>query len=59
MCRSTLGVGWAWGWMGEFYDCNFNQMFGMQLRNGEPLYLWDISPEFMEGASVQAGAHCR
>jgi hypothetical protein len=45
--------------MGEIYDCNFNQMFGMQLRNGKPLYLWDISPEFMEGASVQTGAHYR
>ncbi|TXT47901.1 MAG: radical SAM domain-containing protein [Limisphaerales bacterium] len=28
MCRSTLSVGWR----GELYDCDFNQMLGMQLR---------------------------
>ena len=33
MCRSTLSVGWR----GELYDCDFNQMLGMQLgsRRGE------------------------
>ena len=28
MCRSTLSVGYN----GELYDCDFNQMLGMQLR---------------------------
>ncbi len=28
MCRNTLSV----GWQGELYDCDFNQMLGMQLR---------------------------
>ncbi len=35
MCRSTLSV----GWLGEIYDCDFNQMLKMQMRNGKPLYL--------------------
>src|SRR5881409_4538523 len=48
MCRNTLSVGWR----GEVYDCDFNQMLGMQLRNGEPLYLWDITPETLEGGAI-------
>lgn len=33
MCRSTLSV----GWMGGIYDCDFNPMLKMQMRNGKPL----------------------
>ncbi len=51
MCRSTLSVGWR----GEIYDCDFNQMLGMQLRNGKPLYLWDVTSEQLEGWDIQTG----
>ena len=54
MCRTTLSV----GWMGEVYDCDFNQMLGMQMRNGKPLYLWDVTPELMESWEVRTGEHC-
>lgn len=54
MCRTTLSV----GWMGEVYDCDFNQMLGMQMRNGKPLYLWDVTPERLEGWAVRTGEHC-
>ena len=54
MCRSTLSV----GWQGEVYDCDFNQMLRMQLRNGKPLYLWDVTPEFLEAQRIQTGEHC-
>ena len=54
MCRMTLSV----GWMGEVYDCDFNQMLGMQMQNGKPLYLWDVTPELLEGWAVRTGAHC-
>ena len=54
MCRTTLSV----GWMGEVYDCDFNQMLGMQMRNGKPLYLWDVTPELLEGWAVRTGEHC-
>ncbi len=40
MCRSTISV----GWLGEVYDCDFNQMLNMQMRNGKPLFLWDVTP---------------
>jgi radical SAM/Cys-rich protein len=54
MCRTTLSV----GWMGEVYDCDFNQMLGMQMQNGKPLYLWDVTPELLEGWAVRTGEHC-
>jgi radical SAM/Cys-rich protein len=54
MCRNTLSV----GYQGEIYDCDFNQMLGMQLRDGEPLYLWDITPQELKKRSIATGAHC-
>jgi radical SAM/Cys-rich protein len=54
MCRTTLSV----GWMGEVYDCDFNQMLGMQMQNGKPLHLWDVTPELLEGWAVRTGDHC-
>lgn len=54
MCRATLSVGWR----GELYDCDFNQMLGMQLRNGVPLFLWDVTPEYLEKRAIATGNHC-
>jgi radical SAM/Cys-rich protein len=54
MCRTTLSVGWR----GEVYDCDFNQMLGMQLRNGKPLHLWDVTPEYLSSFAVMTGVHC-
>ncbi len=54
MCRSTLSV----GWMGEVFDCDFNQMLKRQLRNGKPLFLWDVTPARLEGWEIQTGVHC-
>jgi radical SAM/Cys-rich protein len=54
MCRSTLSVGWH----GEIYDCDFNQMLDMQLKNGKPLYLWDITPADLEDRPITTGIHC-
>lgn len=54
MCRDTINV----DWQGGIYDCDFNQMLGMQLRNGQPLDLWDITPEQLEGRPIATGEHC-
>ena len=54
MCRSTISI----GWMGEVFDCDFNQMLSMQMRNGKPLYLWDVTPARLEGWEIQTGVHC-
>ncbi len=54
MCRSTLSIGWR----GEVYDCDFNQMLNMQIRNGKPLYLWDVAPEYLDEREILTGFHC-
>lgn len=54
MCRSTISI----GMMGEVFDCDFNQMLKMQVRNGKPLYLWDVTSERLEGWDIQTGVHC-
>lgn len=54
MCRSTISV----GWMGEVFDCDFNQMLKLQMRNGKPLYLWDVIPASLENWQIQTGLHC-
>lgn len=54
MCRTTLSVGYR----GELYDCDFNQMLNLQMRNGRPLYLWDVRPDDLRHAEVRTGIHC-
>ena len=54
MCRTTLSVGYR----GELYDCDFNQMLDMQMTNGKPLYLWDITPDYLDLRAIQTGVHC-
>jgi hypothetical protein len=33
-------------------------MLKLQVRNGKPLYLWDVTPERLEGWDIQTGVHC-
>jgi radical SAM/Cys-rich protein len=54
MCRTTLSIGFE----GQLYDCDFNQMLGMQVGNGRPLYLWDITPSDLPGRGIETGIHC-
>ena len=54
MCRTTLSVGWR----GELYDCDFNQMLGLQMQNHQPLFLWDVTPGQLESNAIQTGVHC-
>jgi radical SAM/Cys-rich protein len=54
MCRTTLSVGWR----GELYDCDFNQMLGLQMQNHRPLFLWDVTPGQLESNPIQTGVHC-
>jgi radical SAM/Cys-rich protein len=54
MCRHLVSVGWE----GTLYDCDFNQMLGMAIRNGRPLKLWDLKPEDLLGREILTGGHC-
>lgn len=54
MCRNTVSIGWK----GELYDCDFNQMLNMQMRNGKALYLWDVTPTQLDNREILTGVHC-
>jgi radical SAM/Cys-rich protein len=54
MCRTTLSVDYR----GQIYDCDFNQMLGLEMKNGRPFYLWDITPVMLEDRSIITGNHC-
>jgi radical SAM/Cys-rich protein len=54
MCRNTLSVSWT----GEVYDCDFNQMLGLRPPDREPMHLWDVDPDALEGRPIATGAHC-
>jgi len=56
MCRDLLSVGWE----GSVYDCDFNQMLDLPVRNpqGKPLRIWDISADALEDEPISTGNHC-
>jgi len=54
MCRSTLSVSHE----GDLFDCDFNQMLELNIRNGKPLKLWDITPADLEDHPILTGEHC-
>jgi len=47
MCRSLVSVDWE----GNLYDCDFNQMLGMDL-GGSPLKVWEVDPEALAGRAL-------
>lgn len=54
MCRNTLSVSWD----GKLYDCDFNQMLGMQMRNGKPLTIFDAKIENLKKFDILTADHC-
>jgi radical SAM/Cys-rich protein len=54
MCRTTLSVDYE----GRLYDCDFNQMLNISLRNGRELFLWDVAPEVLNHRPILTGEHC-
>ncbi len=56
MCRNLVSVGWE----GSLYDCDFNQMLNLPMkdRNGKPLKIWDLSDDGLENRPILTGNHC-
>lgn len=56
MCRNTLSVGFD----GRLYDCDFNQMLELELRDaaGRPLTIHDATPERLAGRAIVTAPHC-
>lgn len=54
MCLNTLNVSWD----GKIYDCDFNQMLGMQMKNGKYLSIFDLNKLNIENFDILTGSHC-
>lgn len=54
MCRFTLSVGHD----GVLYDCDFNQCIGIEIRNGRPTSIQDVSLDELVGRAVRCRSHC-
>lgn len=56
MCRDTLSI----DWQGYLYDCDFNQMLDMPIRDQTTTkpHLRDILSSDLEGASIATADHC-
>lgn len=55
MCRNMLSVSHD----GRIYDCDFNQMLGMQARAGEkPLTVFNLDLGEAAGRKIRFGVHC-
>ena len=58
MCRSLVSV----DWQGYLFDCDFNQMLGMAMRNGgrrsARLHLRDLLPQDFEDNPIATADHC-
>ena len=54
MCRHLLSV----DWLGQVYDCDFNQMLDLPLPDRALRYLWDIDPASLAKQPIATGAHC-
>jgi len=56
MCRNLISVGWN----GSVYDCDFNQMLDLPIRDdaGRPLNISTLSIEQVLSQTIAIGDHC-
>jgi radical SAM/Cys-rich protein len=56
MCRNLISIGWE----GLVYDCDFNQMLNLPIRDraGKPLHISSLSIEQVRNYAITVGDHC-
>ncbi len=56
MCRNTVSIGWD----GYLYDCDFNQMLEMNIRqtNGKAAHVSDADWGMVQNRDIQINQHC-
>ncbi len=54
MCRSLLSVSWD----GKIYDCDFNQMLGLQIFTKKPMTVFDFNFEELMNRNIIFDSHC-
>jgi radical SAM/Cys-rich protein len=54
MCRNTISVGWD----GRLYDCDFNQMLGLEVHSSAPRHIKDFNLEELGRRDIVLNQHC-
>jgi radical SAM/Cys-rich protein len=54
MCRNTISVGWD----GQLYDCDFNQMLELKVKNGAPQHIVDFNQDELNKRDIIVNQHC-
>ncbi len=54
MCRNTLSV----DWLGNLFDCDFNQMLEIPVTSKVGQTIWDFSPSGFFDREIMTNAHC-
>ncbi len=54
MCRNTLSVGWD----GKLYDCDFNQMLDLPVKDRMARTIFDLDLEGLNRRAIVTGPHC-
>jgi radical SAM/Cys-rich protein len=54
VCRSLISVGFD----GRIYDCDFNQMLGMQIHQPEPATIFNFDYDALTNRRILFGPHC-
>ncbi len=54
MCRHLYNV----DWLGQVYDCDFNQMLDMPMANRKHRYIWDIDHQQSIHSPIAVDRHC-
>ncbi|HET7392710.1 MAG TPA: arsenosugar biosynthesis radical SAM (seleno)protein ArsS [Candidatus Binatia bacterium] len=56
MCRNLISIGWE----GSVYDCDFNQMLDLPIRDrtGKRLHIGSLSIEQVRNHTITVGNHC-
>jgi len=54
MCRHLINL----DWLGQVYDCDFNQMLEIPMSGAAPRFLWDMAIDDVAGQSIATNRHC-
>ena len=54
MCRNTLSV----DWLGNLYDCDFNQMLEIPVSKNSPQTIYDFMSAALINRDIMTNAHC-
>ena len=54
MCRTMISV----DWLGNLFDCDFNQMLGLQIQTPKPATIFDVNFQQLLERNILTSRHC-